>query len=86
MSLQNILCQTLEKSGYHWYVFRTSRTREGMYQTSIKVQSTPSPVVEPIFTIYDKALPRRCESKNSAFIHALIFIDKSLGYKIGDVN
>jgi hypothetical protein len=36
--------------------------------------------------IYGKALPRRCEAKDSALIRALIFIDESLGYKIGDVN
>jgi hypothetical protein len=42
--------------------------------------------VEPMFTIYGKALPRWCEAKDSAFIRALIFIDESLGYKVGDVN
>jgi hypothetical protein len=39
-----------------------------------------------MFTIYGKALPRRCEEKESALIHALFFINESLGYKIGDVH
>jgi hypothetical protein len=86
MSLKNILCQALEKLGYHWYKSGTPRTREGLYQTSIEVRSTPSSAAEPMFMIYGKALPRRCEAKDSALIRALIFIDESLGYKIGDVN
>jgi hypothetical protein len=58
MSLQNILYQALGKLGYHWYESGTPRTREGLYQTSIEVRSTPSSIVEPMFTIYGKALPR----------------------------
>ena len=85
-SLQGILCQALEKLRYHWYEEGTPCTREGLYQTSIEVRSTPSPTAEPMFTVYDKALSRRCEAKESAIIHALIFIDQSLGYKISDVN
>jgi len=64
----------------------TPLTREGMYQTSIEVRSTPSPAVEPVFTIFGKSLPCRCEAMDNALIPALIFIDKRLGYKIGDVN
>ena len=33
-----------------------------------------------------KALPRRCKANDSALIRALIFIDQTLGYKIGNVN
>ena len=62
-SLQDILCQAVEKLDYHWYEGGTPCTREGMYQTSIAVRSTPSPTAEPIFTIYGKALPRRSEAK-----------------------
>jgi len=86
MSLQQILCQALERLGYLWYESRTPRTREGLYQTSIEVRSTPSPAVEPVFTIFGKSLPCRCEAMDNALIPALIFIDKRLGYKIGDVN
>ena len=64
----------------------TPVTREDLYQTSIEVRSTPAPTGEPIFTIFGKVLPRRCETKDSTLICALIFIDKSLGYKISDVN
>ena len=39
-----------------------------------------------MFTIYGKALPRRSEAKDIALIRALIFIDDTLGYKIGDVK
>jgi hypothetical protein len=86
MSFQNILYQALEKLGYHWYELGIPCTNEGLHQTSIEVRSTPSPTVEPMFTIYGKALPRRYEAKDSALIRALIFIDESLGYNIGDVN
>jgi len=86
MSLQQILCQALERLGYLWYESRTPRTREGLYQTSIEVRSISSPAEEPMFTIYDKTLPCRCEAMDNALIPALIFIDKRLGYKIGDVN
>jgi hypothetical protein len=58
MSFQNILYQVLEKLGYHWYELGTPYTGEGLYQTSIEVRSTPSSIVEPMFTIYGKALPR----------------------------
>ena len=64
----------------------TPRTREGLHQTSIEVRSMPSPAVEPMFTVYGKALPHRCETKDSALIRALIFINQTLGYKIGDVK
>jgi hypothetical protein len=86
MTLQNILCLALEKLGYHWYKSGTACTREGPYRTSIEVQYILSPATKPMFTIYGKALPYRCERKDSALIRALIFIDDSLGYKIGDVN
>ncbi|PUZ39847.1 hypothetical protein GQ55_9G375700 [Panicum hallii var. hallii] len=59
MSLQIILCQALEKLGYHWYESGTPRTRKGLYQTFIEVPSTPSLAAEPMFTIYGKAFPRR---------------------------
>ena len=39
-----------------------------------------------MFTIYGKTLRRRCEAKDNALIRALIFIDQTLGYNIGDVN
>ena len=81
MSLQNILYQTIKKLGYHWYRWGgTPLAREDLYQTSIEVRSTPSPIVEPMFIIYDKILPR------SALICALIVFDQTLGYKIGNVN
>ena len=85
-SLQGILCQALEKLGYHWYEGGTPCTREGMYQTSIEVRSTPSPTAEQMFTVYGKTLSRRCEAKESAIIRALMFIHQSLGYKIGIGN
>jgi hypothetical protein len=85
MSFQYILYQALEKLGYHWYESATPRTSEGMYQTSIDFQSTHPPTAKPMFTVYGKALPHRCEERDSALIRALIFIDESLGYKIGDV-
>ena len=50
------------------------------------VRSTPSPIAEPIFTVYGKALPRRCEAKDNALICALISLTKPWGYKIGNVN
>ena len=86
MSLQQILCQALERLGYLWYESRTPRTREGLYQTSIEVRSISSPAEEPVFTIYDKTLPRRCEAKDSALIRVLIFIDQTLGNKNDAVN
>ena len=94
MSLQNILCQALEKLGYHWYEGGRGGTplaREGLHQTSIEVRSISSPAEEPLFTIYDKTLPRRCEAKDSeakdsALIRVLIFIDQTLGNKNDDVN
>ena len=64
----------------------TPLAREGMYQTSIEVRSISSPAEEPVFTIYDKTLPRRCEAKDSALIRVLIFIDQTLGNKNDDVN
>ena len=84
MSLQRILCQALEMLGYHWFKFGTLLTRKGLYL----VRSTPGPppAMEPMFIIYGKALSRRCEANDSALIRALIFIDQTLGYKIGDVN
>ncbi|PUZ46882.1 hypothetical protein GQ55_7G118800 [Panicum hallii var. hallii] len=86
MSLKIILCEAMNKLNYHWYESGTPHTREGLHQTSIEVQSTSFHAVKPIFTIYGKALPRRCEAKESALILTLFFIDESLGYKIGDVH
>jgi hypothetical protein len=86
MSLKIILYEAMDKLGYHWYEFGTPRTREDMYQTSMEVRSTSFHAVEPIFAIYGKALPRRCEAKESTLIHTLFFIDGSLGYKIDDVH
>ena len=53
---------------------------------SIEVQSTLSPAAELIFTIYGKTLPRKCEAKDNELTCTLIFIDESLGYKIGNIN
>jgi hypothetical protein len=86
ISLKIILCEAMHKLDYHWCKSGTPRTREGLHQTSIEDRSTSFHAVEPIFTIYGKALPRRCEAKESALIVALFFIDESLGYKIGDVH
>ena len=86
MSLEEILCQAVEQLGYYATEVGPVYTRGGLYQSSFKFWTTPDPTVEPMFTVYGKALPRRSEAKDSTFIHALIFIDDALGYKIGDVN
>ena len=72
--------------GHHWYERGTTLAREGLYQTSIEVRSISSPAEEPVFTIYDKTLPCRCEAKDSALIRVLIFIDQTLGNKNDAVN
>ena len=86
MSLKEILCQAVEQLDYYSTEYGPVYTREGLYQSSYKFRTTPNPLAEPMFTVYDKALSRRCEAKESTIIHALIFIDQSLGYKISDVN
>jgi hypothetical protein len=86
MSLKIILYEAMDKLGYHWYEYGTPHTREGLYHSSIEVRSTSFHAAELMFIIYGKALPRKCEAKKSALIHALFFIDESLGYKIGDVH
>jgi hypothetical protein len=50
-----------------------------LYQISIEIRSTSFNAAKPIFTIYGKALSRRCEAKESALIRALFFIDENLG-------
>ena len=85
MSLENFLCQAVEQLGYY-STEGLVYTREGLYHSSFKFRTTPDPTAEPMFTVYGKALPRRSEAKDSTLIHALIFIDDALGYKIGDVN
>ena len=86
MSLEEILCQTVEQLGYYSTEYGPVYTRKGLYQSSYKFLTTPDPTVESMFTIYGKALPCRSEAKDSALIRALIFIDMPWGYKIGDVN
>ena len=86
MSLEEILCQAVEQLGYYVIEVGPVYTRGGLYQSSFKFWTTPDPTAEPMFTVYDKALPRRSEAKDSTLIRALIFIDDALGYKIGDVN
>ena len=86
MSLEEILCQAVEHLGYYSTEEGPVHTREGLYQGCFQFRTTPDPTAEPMFTIYGKALPRRSEAKDSTLIHALIFIDDALGYKIGDVN
>ena len=86
MSLEEILCQAVEQLGYYSTEEGLVQTREGLYQSSFQFRTTPDPTAEPMFTIYGKALPRRSEAKDRALIRALIFIDETLGYKIGDVN
>ena len=86
MSLKEILCQAVEQLGYYSTEYGPVYTREGLYQSSYKFRTTPDPTVEPMFTVYGKALPRRSEAKDCTLICALIFIDDALGYKIGDVN
>jgi len=86
MSLKEILCQAVEQLGYYLTEYGPVYTREGLYQSSYKFQTTPDPLAEPMFTVYSKALPRRSEAKDSCLIRALIFIDDALGYKIGALN
>ena len=86
MSLEEILCQAVGQLGYYSTEEGPVHTREGLYQGSFQFRTTPYPTAEPMFTIYDKALPRRSEAKDCALIRALIFIDDALGYKIGDVK
>ena len=86
MSLEEILCQAVEQLGYYSTESRPAYTREGLYQNSYEFRTTPDPIVEPMFTVYGKALPRRSEANDCCLILALIFIDDALRYKIGDVN
>ena len=86
MSLEEILCQAVEQLGYYSTESGPAYTREGLYQSSYEFRTTPDPIAEPMFTVYGKALPRRSEAKDSCLIRALIFIDDTLGYKIGDLN
>jgi len=86
MSLEEILCQAVEQLGYYATEVGPVYTRRCLYQSSFKFRTTPDPTAEPMFTVYGKALPSRSEAKDSCLIHALIFIDDALGYKIGDVN
>ena len=79
MSLEEILCQAVEQLVYYSTEYGPVYTREDLYQSSFKFQTTPDPTVEPMFTIYGRALPRRSEAKDSALIRALIFIDDALG-------
>ena len=86
ISLEEILCQTVEQLGYFSTEEGLVHTREDLYLDSFQFRTTPDPTVEPMFTIYGKTLPRRSEAKDSALIRALIFIDDALGYKIGAVK
>ena len=86
MSLEEILCQAVEQLGYYSTEEGPVHTRECLYQGSFQFRTMPDPTVEPMFTIYGKAFPRRSEAKVSELIRALIFIDDALGYKIGDLN
>ena len=86
MSLEEILCQAVEQLGYYSTEEGPVYTREGLYQGSFQFRTTPDPTIEPMFTVYSKALPRRSEAKDNALIRAFIFIDNALRYKIGDVK
>ena len=54
MSLEEILCQTVEQLGYYSTEEGPVYTREGLYQSSSKFRTTPDPTAEPMFTIYGK--------------------------------
>jgi hypothetical protein len=82
INLKIILCEAMDKLGYHWYESGISRTREGLYQTSIEVRYTLFHAAEPIFTIYDKALSRICEAKESVLIRALFLLTKAWGTRL----
>ena len=86
MSLEEILCQAAEQLGYFSTEERLVHTMEDLYLDSFQFRTTPDPTIEPMFTIYGKALPRRSEAKDNALIRAFIFIDDALRYKIGDVK
>ena len=86
MSLEEILCQAMEQLGYYSTEEGPVHTRDRLYQGSFQFRTTPDPTAEPMFTIFNKALPRRSEANDSALIRALIFIGDALGYKIGDVK
>ena len=86
MRLEEILCQAVEQLGYYLTEEGPVYTREGLYQSSDKFQTTEDPTAEPMFTVYSKALPRRSEAKDSTLIRVLIFIGDVLDYKIGDDN
>ena len=75
MSLKEILCQAMEQLGYYSTEEGPVHTREDLYQGSFQFQTMPDPTAEPMFTIYGKALPHRCEAKDNTLIRALIFID-----------
>jgi len=42
----------------------------------------PDPTVEPMFTVYGKALPRKSEAKDSTLIHALISLTMPWGTRL----
>ncbi|KAG2577319.1 hypothetical protein PVAP13_6NG091212 [Panicum virgatum] len=59
ISLEEILCQAVEQLGYYVTELGPVYTRGGLYQSSFKFRTTPDHTVEPMFTVYGKALPRR---------------------------
>ena len=51
MSLEEILCQAVKQLGYYLTEYGPVYTREGLYQSSYKFQTTPDPLAEPMFTV-----------------------------------
>ena len=73
MSLEEILCQAVERLGYYSTEEGPVQTRKSPYQSSFQFRTTPDPTAEPMFTIYGKALPRRSEAKDSALYPCIDF-------------
>jgi hypothetical protein len=77
----------MEHLGLSFYGPGVDFTAEGNFQADIRFHlSGNESANKTLFTVYGKASGRPCQAKESALIHALMYIDEVLGYNIVDFN
>lgn len=82
-SFHAILTQAIEQLRYRWYYACLRPTSHGL-QGHLHFALCPSPfVVPPICLIFGRLCARSCESKESALIHVLMYLNVVLGYTLG---
>nr|TKW27619.1 hypothetical protein SEVIR_3G268800v2 [Setaria viridis] len=86
MSFYAILARLLDVLNYSYTDGKPIRTRDLKLQAHLTFYRPFQLTSSPLFEIYGSACDHPCEALESTLIHALVYIDKVLGFTIGDLS